>query len=273
MVTVFRSESPWGPFESCPSNPILTARDVDRPHLNTVGHADLFADIHGQYWAVFLCYRMSDSNKHHHLGRETGMAPIEWSEDGWPYMPSARKSPDILIDCPDRIGPNEYLPTLVYEEDDFGVQTKLAPKWTFIREFFEDYSFSENPGYLTIHGKAETLSCQATPAFIGRRVLIVRRRVDDLYMETLCALPDTLALTDAPIALFLSSDRGHYYFGYYTDGTRVTVASGTVKLLSTEVNWGFTGVFVGMYSTGSGIASTAAAKFKNFIYEGTIEDR
>ena len=42
MVTLARSDSPWGPFEPCPRNPILTHRETenDMPVQGT-GHADL----------------------------------------------------------------------------------------------------------------------------------------------------------------------------------------------------------------------------------------
>lgn len=40
MVTVGRSQSPWGPFETCPHNPLLTHRSLEHPIQGT-GHGDL----------------------------------------------------------------------------------------------------------------------------------------------------------------------------------------------------------------------------------------
>lgn len=140
MVTVFRSKSPWGPFESHPDNPILTARDENRPPLSAVGHADLFEDKYGKFWMCFLCYRTI--GKYHHLGRETGLVPIEWTEDG------------------------------------FENSSQLGLKWNFLRECFSGYSFgtelqksdgSSGKKGLFLYGNEYTLDDVATPAWIGKR--------------------------------------------------------------------------------------------------------
>jgi hypothetical protein len=40
MVTLARSDSPWGPYEPCPSNPILTHRNTQMGvPLQGTGHA------------------------------------------------------------------------------------------------------------------------------------------------------------------------------------------------------------------------------------------
>lgn len=87
METIARSDSPWGPFESCPHNPILSHRDVDpRADLpQALGHADLIEDQNGQWWIVFHGIRASQFMLHH-TGRETMIAPVEWDEDGWPVV-------------------------------------------------------------------------------------------------------------------------------------------------------------------------------------------
>ena len=83
MVTIARSRSAYGPFESCPRNPILSNRSLESPIQNT-GHADLFADQNGRWWAVFLAVRPHDGV--HHLGRETCLAAVQWDSDGWPVI-------------------------------------------------------------------------------------------------------------------------------------------------------------------------------------------
>ncbi len=86
MVTIARSDSPWGPFEACPRNPILTHRQTenDMPVQGT-GHADLVEAPDGSWWMVFLAFR-SVSGYWHHLGRETYLAPVTWDADGWPVV-------------------------------------------------------------------------------------------------------------------------------------------------------------------------------------------
>ena len=44
MITIFRSKDIWGPFESCPNNPIFTNRDRADEPLQNIGHGDLFQD-------------------------------------------------------------------------------------------------------------------------------------------------------------------------------------------------------------------------------------
>ena len=55
-VSIARGPSPVGPWESAPSNPILTNRSTDRPIQNT-GHADLVQATDGSWWMVLLGVR------------------------------------------------------------------------------------------------------------------------------------------------------------------------------------------------------------------------
>ncbi len=316
MAAVLRSDNPWGPYESHPDNPILTARDINHPFITATGHVDLIEDTYGQLWLVFLCYRMPTA-KYHHQGRETSMVPLAIDENGWPYVVTGKGTPEI-VDLPDRKGPEDIAEGWRTDYDDFAKCDKLDLRWNFMREFLTDYSLTENPGYLTLTGNAHTLNDRACPAWIGRRhvnfnmesktaltfspnaeneeaglsavcsnlawyaltvsvrdgrkVLLYKRRVEDMFTETVTALPDELALTDAPIELYVSADREYYYFGYYYNGEKIQVGSGLTKLLSTEVNWGFTGAMLAMYATGGGVASTAPAKYAYFSYTGDLAD-
>ena len=75
MVTIARSTSPWGPFECCPRNPILTHRDTMLHHFQAVGHADFVDTPEGLTWTVFHGIRTSQYMLHH-MGRETMLAPV-----------------------------------------------------------------------------------------------------------------------------------------------------------------------------------------------------
>ena len=72
-----RSKGIWGPYESCPYNPVLTNANTTEYRkqslrkrsflptyvdlriclVQTVGHADLFDDANGNWWAVALATR------------------------------------------------------------------------------------------------------------------------------------------------------------------------------------------------------------------------
>ena len=84
---IFRSKSPWGPFEPGPNNPILTQRDLPKDRANPVtnaGHADLIEMKDGSWWAVFLASRPY-SGFRYNTGRETFLLPVTW-KDGWPMI-------------------------------------------------------------------------------------------------------------------------------------------------------------------------------------------
>lgn len=81
MVTISRGTSPWGPFESCPHNPILTHRDTKLHHFQAIGHGDVTDTKEGDFWMVFHGIRTSQYMLHH-LGRETMLAPVTWDENG-----------------------------------------------------------------------------------------------------------------------------------------------------------------------------------------------
>ncbi|RBR18652.1 uncharacterized protein FIESC28_05929 [Fusarium coffeatum] len=53
VLSIARSRSIWGPFESYENNPILTARNTKEP-IQNVGHGELFQDASGSWWAAIL---------------------------------------------------------------------------------------------------------------------------------------------------------------------------------------------------------------------------
>ena len=85
MLTVARSKSPWGPFEANPANPILTHRNVARAAAAGRGTWRPGADARaGDWWMVLLGIR--PIARHHHIGRETLLAPVTWDANGWPVV-------------------------------------------------------------------------------------------------------------------------------------------------------------------------------------------
>lgn len=89
MQTCARSRSPWGPFEPAPHNPVLTHRHRVGHPIQSAGHAELVDAPDGSWWALFLGTRHDGFVFHHQLGRETFLAPVEWTPDGWPVIGNA----------------------------------------------------------------------------------------------------------------------------------------------------------------------------------------
>jgi xylan 1,4-beta-xylosidase len=78
MVIAARSRSIHGPWEHCPRNPLVRTRSADEPWWSR-GHASLVEGPAGDWWMVYHGYE----NGYRTLGRQTLLAPVEWTADGW----------------------------------------------------------------------------------------------------------------------------------------------------------------------------------------------
>ncbi|HJT24557.1 MAG TPA: family 43 glycosylhydrolase, partial [bacterium] len=164
METIHRSDSPWGPWEDCPYNPILTERDEPNSPIQCTGHADLIEAPDGTWWMVFLGVRF------HHgksvLGRETYLAPVVW-KDGWPVVNGDHH---VALEMPaPALKPQKAVkPTTHW---DFGKMKKLGLEWIRVRNGDpKDLSLTARPGWLRILCNPASLNIKMTePAFVGMR--------------------------------------------------------------------------------------------------------
>jgi xylan 1,4-beta-xylosidase len=166
-VTIARSDSPWGPFEACPHNPILTHADRPEHPIQALGHADLVETPDG-WWAVFLGIR-PQGGRFHHLGRETYLAPVTWDNKGWPWI-GDKGAIEFETEAPALSAlPTKTTTGMADSRDDFD-EPSLGLAWNFLRNPHErDWSLTERPGSLRLKGSAVTLNDQDSPAFVGRR--------------------------------------------------------------------------------------------------------
>ena len=161
-LTIARSDTPWGPFEADPANPILTHRNQPDNPFQALGHGDLIETPDG-WWIVFLGIR-PQGGQFHHLGRETFLAPVTWT-NGWPVINGGKPIPATLPapNLPSQPWPAEPM------RDEFNAP-KLPLHWTYVRNPVEqNYSLAERPGWLRLHGSAVTLNDMDSPTFAGRR--------------------------------------------------------------------------------------------------------
>jgi xylan 1,4-beta-xylosidase len=166
MVTMARASSPWGPFEPCPRNPILTHRDtpLSQP-IQATGHADLVEDGEGNWWMVFLGIRPQGGYYWHHLGRETFLAPVRWDAQGWPVVNEGKP---IALDMHVRGLPAQPTPAVLVRDD---FDAPLGAAWNFLRNPVRaSYSTTERRGWLTLHGTAVPLDQPdgVSPTFVAR---------------------------------------------------------------------------------------------------------
>jgi alpha-N-arabinofuranosidase len=166
---VGRSESPFGPFAPSPHNPVLSHRDRHEHPIQATGHTDLVELDDGTTWAVFLGTR-PQNGRFNHLGRETFLAPVHFSPDGWPTIGEGGRVETSMPAPALPPGPASSEPAATpVGLDDFDGHA-LAPSWNFVRNPHPgDVSLSARPGFLRITGSAVTLNDDASPAAVVRR--------------------------------------------------------------------------------------------------------
>ncbi len=298
-VVVARSPSVAGPYESCPHNPMLTARHLGpgQPIVAT-GHADLVELADGSWWAVLLSQRTVGDGSIGNLGRETFLTPVQW-HDGWP----------LFNPGPGRVLLNERAPDLPAHPWPQGPRVdpfdaaELRPDWLMIRTPRSAWwSLTARPGHLRLQLRPPTLADRGNPSFVGRRL-----QHRDFSAHTVVDVVPAADGEAAGLAL-VHSDAFHIRLelsgvaarvvratvrraGVDTVAGEVTVPAGPVQLgveargddyqlrvgaqpvatvdgrvLGWPLAGGFFGALVGLYATSTGTASSTTADFDWFEY-------
>lgn len=299
-----RSKSPYGPFEPSPFNPVVSNMNHPESPFQAIGHADLVQLKDGSWWLVSLGFRPK-GGKYHHLGRETFLAPVNWTEDGWPI---AGKKGVMMEEFP---VPN--LPVHKWEKesvrDNFD-NTTLALQWNFLRNPYEnDWSLTEKPGCLRLKGSKVSVKEKDSPAFVGRRQtafnmsastkvsfvpttaneeagLVVHGNDANHYNLLITLhegkrvvlfrkyLKDEVVSTkykqiaDGDIVLRITATDLEYQFWAQGKGEKAELlGTASIKDIATENIGGFIGAYIGMYASGNGSVNTNPADFDWFDYE------
>lgn len=290
-LTIARSRSIWGPYESNPANPILTNCNYkgQDEQIQGTGHGDFVQAADGSWWIVFLAYR-NFGGSYHHLGRETYLAPVEWKEGEWPVIYGGEAiSSRMTVDGNQTLIKGDMTQAVKSPQPAFHVPQKaFGPEWCFIQNpIRENYEFID--GGLRLHGSTSSLTENLQPTFVGMRqdranytaeVEVRPKNVEagltvyqindghfDLFVDkgqiaVRCQLKainyiaaSRLLVKSRPVKLRIRSDQDMYYFEYSSDDKPFQeLCRLNCSLLSTEVAGGFTGVFVGMYAQGKGYA-------------------
>jgi alpha-N-arabinofuranosidase len=202
-ATIGRSKYIYGPYESCPFNPILThanRRGQGNP-IQGVGHADLVQAKDGSWWIVFLGFRVTQPYAYYHvLGRETFLAPVDWPENGWPQV-----NGDGTVNLNMEVA---TLPLHSFEKAlvrvDFN-EDKLGFEWQYLRNPVRDnYSLTEKKGQLRITASPFTLDEAESVSFVGRR-----QTEHDFTATTLLAFDSSGDNEEAGITL-IQNNMHHY---------------------------------------------------------------
>ncbi len=282
MVTISRGKSPWGPFENCPHNPILSHRDTMLNHFQAVGHGDFIETSKGDIWMVFHGIRTTQYMLHH-IGRETMLAPVSWNEEGWPVV-------------------NEGKTVLPYMEvDRVPVDTKVEIgenpfAWVHVRNpVMDNYQLNLQEKKFKLTGSQVTLNDCSSPTFIGRRqqqfdvetqvwvdthtkedgaiagitvyhtnehhydlavkqqnekqVVVLRKRVGDMETE----VSGMEVPRGKKVLLKIEADKYEYcFYAGFSENSMQKIGTGRTQLLSTEcMVMTFTGCFIGFFAEGN----------------------
>lgn len=190
-VTMARSESVWGPFETAPDNPILTSDREDMSALQKCGHADLVETAEGEWYMVHLCSRPLNGEKWCTLGRETAIQRMQWDADGWLRLKAGGRAAQSTAEAP--AGLREVLLNGETQGffDDFESE-KLHVRYTSPRESYEAFAdCGVRKGYLRLRGR-ESLNSLHHVSLVAVRQQTVSCRAET-RMEFQPEYPEQLA--------------------------------------------------------------------------------
>jgi alpha-N-arabinofuranosidase len=293
MATIARARDPWGPFEGCPRNPVLSHRDHLGRTIQATGHADLVQAQDGSWWLACLGIRSHGSlcMAQHLLGRETMLAPVSWDADLWPVVGGGAGVPERVASAlPDHHWPSPS------SRDDFDARS-LAPCWCFLRNPDpRSWTLAERPGFLRLRATTPTLETSGTPALLARRQChrdcrvrlrlearlehdgdeagltvfangahhhdlgIVRRGAQRFVQLRRRADDLEVVVASAPIgqgAVTFEAWCNPWAIGFSyaeLEAPLARLAKASTKMLTTEFAGGFTGCMLGAYALGGAIA-------------------
>jgi xylan 1,4-beta-xylosidase len=245
-VTVARSRTLTGPYERDPHGFLITAmHDPDLP-LQKAGHGSLVETAEGEWFLAYLVARPIGRRGPCVLGRETALARVEWTGDGWPRIEGGR--PELTVrgltaGQIDHGAPAAgHTGTIV---DGFDAPV-LGPDWSTLRRHPDDgwLSLTERPSHLRLRGGRSPRSLIG-PSLVARRATSPRcafeatleyRPLAFQHLAGITAYYNTqnwyflhVTLDDAgrPALRVAGSDRGAVFVD---EGDQHLLAAGAVRL-------------------------------------------
>ncbi|MDR0962837.1 MAG: glycoside hydrolase family 43 protein [Mediterranea sp.] len=307
-VTIARSRTIDGVYESNPANPILTHinRNAQNNPIQGTGHADFVEATDGSWWMVCLAFR-PQSGSHHLLGRETFLAPMRWDTDAWPVI-NGNGTLSLQMNIPTL----PQHPTPLRSTRTTFDSKQLGPEWVYLRNPTEDNYELTPQGKLRLKTSPVNLNSLSSPTFVGRRQqhidftagtslslhraksrdeagitvfmehhshydLFVRQEADQsqsvvlrYQLGELTHTEKTVNIAAGEVQLRVTGSKDYYQFEYAIGkGEYQTLGRMNTRLISTETAGGFTGIVIGMYAVSASNEPTKCfADFSRFDYEG-----
>ena len=205
---IFRSKSPWGPFEPYAGNPILTQRDLPAERTSPVtnaGHADLVQMKDGSWWAVFLASRPYRDYLFN-TGRETFLLPVSW-KDGWPVILEHGQAIPLTLPGPKAMtaasarGADALSGNFTKREEFDG---KLGPEWMTV------HVPKPSDGPVMARGRLQLPAVHDATLADKRHAGFLARRQQHQNFDATTELADSLPGIEAGLAAF--QNESHWYF-------------------------------------------------------------
>ena len=272
-VMIARSRQVTGPYQGDPRNPVLTHRHLGRPAaVQMVGHADLFDDVDGGWWAVALGTRPILG--HHILGRETHLVGVVW-EDGWPVFNPGVGRLDLPVPRPSTAGsdfprisdfiavrsaPGEFATDgergVILRSTGRGpgspdvvarLLLRLSSTDCIVSFALRDLESDARVGLVIRQSEAFSLRLELTLTTASAVLRLIERRVSDTVLSEVEVPADRLDRIRFDVELTGTSAR---WSASMPGRNQVPVGSSPLDALSTEVAGGFVGATVGVYLAG-----------------------
>jgi xylan 1,4-beta-xylosidase len=285
MVVAARAGHPMGPWENSPYNPLIHTQDRSERWWSQ-GHGTLIEAADGSWWCMLHAYEKGCRT----LGRQTLLAPIEWTADGWPVLP-----PDFDIAAPFRKPPGTALEHGLALSDDF-TRTTLGLQWRMWGPDGEDRLAPGNDGLrMTGTGSqpadSPPLCCipvdhayetEVDVAIEGMATAGLILYYNDAAYCGMALSPDGIFLVQqrrsaagpvpvpgsARAGLRIVNDRNQVEFWYRAPGADWARIQRVCDTSGCEQNTfgGFLSLRIGLYCAGAG-----SARFRSFRYRGLGE--
>lgn len=297
-ITVFESKTIFGKYEPSLINPVLTHRHLGKNYpITSVGHCSIVETQNGEWWGVLLGIRELEGKNM--LGRETFLIPLIF-EDGWPvFNPGIGvvREHERLPDLPQSVKPDTKT------RCNFD-QPQLPLNWNMLRTPQSNWYKIEN-SMLVMQTRPQKTTQNTNPSALMRRIQhftfesyanINFKTTKDTEEAGFIALYSDknqyrLALSNKKVKLIcvkngiekivdeqsykgnevvfgLKANKMDYQFVYGSNKDNMMPIGPLqdASMVSTSNEWGFTGPFVGVYTTSNGLKSKNSVSVDWFDY-------
>ena len=224
-VTMARSRSLTGPYETHPQSHLISSRDAPDAPLQRAGHGQVVALTDDSVYVAHLCTRPLPGTRRSPLGRETALQRCEWHDDGWLYLAQGGMVPalDVPSPAPDT-QPAARLPVLRNFADG---STVLPPEFQWLRT-------PEPERLFTLTGSTLRLTGRESVGSWFEQSLVARRQEDHHFRaETALVYAPTSYQQAAGLTLYYNRHKFHLLAVTWDENTLGRVLS----ILSCPGRW------------------------------------